>query len=94
MTLEEMWTRLVAHQPFADERGYGPEWAVMCAERTFDTALAAAKRVRTLAGRAGHAADAAAWAGIAPKATGPTPEWAEKAAVRWIEKAEAEKWTS
>lgn len=34
MTLEEMWNRLAVHQPFADARGYGPEWANMCNERT------------------------------------------------------------
>jgi len=25
MTLDEMWARLEAHQPFADKRGYGDE---------------------------------------------------------------------
>lgn len=32
MSLDHMWKRLAAHQPFADQRGYGPAWAVMCAE--------------------------------------------------------------
>ena len=41
MNLEEMWQRLAQHQPYADQRGYGPAWAAMCAERTADAALAA-----------------------------------------------------
>jgi len=49
MILDDMWDRLAQHQPFADARGYGPEWAKMCAERTPDAA----------------AAWAAAWAGDA-----------------------------
>ena len=38
MTLDEMWSRLEAHQPFADKRGYGPAWKQMCEERTRQTA--------------------------------------------------------
>jgi hypothetical protein len=38
MTLDEMWERLEAHQPFADQRGYGPAWKQMCEERTRQTA--------------------------------------------------------
>ena len=38
MTLDEMWERLEAHQPFADKRGYGPAWKQMCEERTRQTA--------------------------------------------------------
>ncbi len=40
MTLDEMWSRLEAHQPFADKRGYGPAWKHMCDERTKDVAEA------------------------------------------------------
>jgi hypothetical protein len=47
MKQDKMWERLAAHQPYADKRGYGPEWARMCAERTRAAAWAA---------------DAAAWA--------------------------------
>ena len=32
--LNEMWSRLEAHQPFADARGYGDAWAKLCRERT------------------------------------------------------------
>jgi len=40
MTLDEMWARLEAHQPFADQRGYGPAWKQMCQDRTRQTAEA------------------------------------------------------
>jgi hypothetical protein len=40
MTLDEMWERLEAHQPFADKRGYGPAWKQMCQDRTRQTAEA------------------------------------------------------
>ena len=33
MNTDEMWTRLEAHQPFADRRGYGQQWASMCFDR-------------------------------------------------------------
>lgn len=42
MSLEEMWSMLAAHQPFADRRGYGAAWAAMCAEKTEAAAEAAA----------------------------------------------------
>ena len=38
MTLDQMWARLEAHQPFADERGYGPAWERLCQDRTRKTA--------------------------------------------------------
>ncbi len=38
MTLDEMWARLEAHQPFADQGGYGPAWKRMCDDRTEDVA--------------------------------------------------------
>jgi len=41
MTLDEMWERLVQHQPYANQRGYGPEWARMCEERTQEAFYAA-----------------------------------------------------
>ena len=40
-TLDQMWERLAEHQPFADERGCGPEWKRMCEERTLVAATAA-----------------------------------------------------
>jgi hypothetical protein len=42
MSLDKMWNRLAQHQPYADERGYGPAWAVMCEQRTEAAAWAAA----------------------------------------------------
>ena len=72
MNLDEMWDRLAQHQPIADVRGYGPAWAVMCAERTQDAAWAATRAaVQAAEAEAAWAAWDAAWA-----------------AVHWIERAE------
>ena len=46
MTLDHMWARLEAHQPFADERGYGPAWKQMCQDRTRKTADAVGDLLR------------------------------------------------
>ena len=46
MNLEEMWQRLAQHQPYADQRGYGPAWAAMCEQRTEGAAWAAAEAAR------------------------------------------------
>ena len=91
MTIEEMWIRLTAHQPFADQRGYGPEWAKMCAERTPDAAQEAAWAASdaaawALVARAEEAARAA-WAQEAARAAA-RAAWAQAAAIKWIEKAE------
>ena len=59
MNLDKMWERLAQHQPYADERGYGPAWAVMCAERTEEAAWAVAWAAREAA------ASEAAWAAAA-----------------------------
>ena len=40
-TLDKMWVRLEAHQPYADKHGYGPAWAEMCRDRTVEAADAA-----------------------------------------------------
>ena len=40
-TLDQMWEKFEAHQPFADELGYGPGWRRMCDERTEDACDAA-----------------------------------------------------
>ena len=73
MTLEEMWARLAQHQPYADRRGYGPEWARMRAERS----EAAAREAHAAAQRAQTRAAAAGWAAA---------EVDE--AVRWISRSE------
>lgn len=44
--LEKMWTALQVHQPIADRRGYGAEWARMCSKRTEKAACAAADAAR------------------------------------------------
>ena len=76
MTIDQMWERLAAHQPYADQRGYGEAWAQMCAERTPEAAEAAAAAAwAVLATQAWWAAWAAA-RGATDEATG------------WIEKAE------
>jgi hypothetical protein len=58
MTKEEMWYRIERHQKYADERGYGDEWRVMCKERTEQ----AARRAARDAARIRAAATFAAWA--------------------------------
>ena len=64
MSLEEMWSMLAAHQPFADRRGYGAAWAAMCAEKTEAAADAAAwaAEAAEAAWAAEEAEEAAAWA--------------------------------
>ena len=32
MDIENMWERLAQHQPYADQRGDGPEWAAKAAK--------------------------------------------------------------
>ena len=81
MTIDQMWEQLTAHQPFADQRGYGEAWARMCEEKTPEAAWAAE------AAEAAADADAdadAAWAAAAVAAA----VRAAKTAVEWIEKAE------
>ena len=69
-TLDQMWTRLAQHQPFADERGYGPAWKRMCEERTEEAALAAGPL------RAAASA-ASAWAWSAARWAAKVSSWAE-----------------
>lgn len=84
MTIDQMWERLTAHQPYADARGYGPEWARMCEERTPEAAMAAGYAAANEA-EEGAWALPAAWAAWAAWATtrGATDE-----ATRWIDKSE------
>lgn len=98
MSLEEMWRRLAQHQPYADERGYGPEWARMCEQRSEEAALAAARAADVAAGPgrrgprrpgeiAAREASAAAWsAADAVKASRIIDE-----AVGWVERSEEQK---
>lgn len=65
MTLEEMWQRLAAHQPFADERGYGVAWARMCEERTPEAARIASNAESCARSAACAAADAATHVALA-----------------------------
>lgn len=88
MNLDEMWERLAQHQHYADERGYGPEWSRMCAERTEAAAWAAARAadaVAETAETAAWAAETAAWAAAAEAAA--ETAWAAAEALGWIERA-------
>jgi len=58
--LAEMWSRLEAHQSFADERGYGKEWRLMCEQRTEEATEAARAAACAAAEAAEEAAEA--WA--------------------------------
>ena len=80
MTIDQMWERLAQHQPFADARGYGSEWARMCRERTPEAAKTAAE--------AAWAAAAAAWAEAAEARAAAAEARAAAEAVEWIEEAE------
>jgi len=85
MSLEEMWQRLAQHQPYADKRGYGPEWARMCEERTEAAVLAASAEAALARDLARLAADTwRAWASAADS-------WAAAKALDWVEKAERKK---
>jgi len=61
-TLDEMWARIEAHQPIADKRGYGTEWAKMRRERTPRAAFAAQRAAEWAVNNAEWAATSAEWA--------------------------------
>ena len=84
-TIDQMWTRLAQHQPFADERGYGKEWRTMCEERLPEAADEAADEVEAVSYAAWAAARAAAWA--AEEDAENVQNWAELA-IEYINKAE------
>lgn len=85
MKINDMWNRLAQHQPYADERGYGPAWAKMCAERTSD---AASKAEEAAAMSAWAAAADAAWAAEQAAEAAEEAARAAKTAVQLIEDAE------
>ena len=91
MALDEMWERLAQHQSFADARGYGSNWARMCALRTWQAAIAAHAAAHAqwawVAADAAWAASAASWAEAWAPASDDLPR-AVRAAIYWIEKAE------
>ena len=62
-TLDEMWRRLIKHQPYADKYGYGATWMVMCKTRKRRAAWDAADAAWDAADAAyaAYAAYAAAW---------------------------------
>jgi hypothetical protein len=89
--LTEMWERLERHQPFADQRGYGDAWRVMCTERTPEAAReaeasAAEARAAAAARDAAEEAEEAAWASDAAWAAAAAVE-----AIRNVNKAEEPK---
>ena len=99
--LDEMWVRLAQHQPYADQRGYGPEWARMCEQRTEETAWAAARAADGAADAArarlawARAADIAAREAAAAAREAAAAAWAAADAVAawsWVEADEAVRW--
>jgi hypothetical protein len=87
MTIEEMWIRLIAHQPFADQRGYGAAWAHMCEERTPEAAKNAEAAVWSEL-KAARCTGVATWAALAAWATSAS---LVVSAVEWITESEKEK---
>jgi hypothetical protein len=87
-TIDQMWERLAQHQPFADERGYGEAWRMMCDERTEDAAGEAAYAAWDAAGEAAYAAWDAAWAAAEAAVDAARAESGAKQAIECIEKAE------
>lgn len=100
--LTEMWERLEAHQPYADEQGYGKAWAKMCDERNQSVALAAAAAAKLAADEAAAEAletedwavwDAAREARYVASAAAKMAAWAASAAERgvatWLDWAQA-----
>lgn len=61
--LNEMWAALATYQPKADADGHGESWALMCSERTKETAHDAANA--TWSAGEGATDDAGAWAAAA-----------------------------
>jgi len=51
--LAKMWAHLAAHQPIADQRGYGKAWIEMCEQRTPKVAKDAAVAARNATYMAG-----------------------------------------
>ena len=49
MSLDQMWEQLAAHQPLADQRGYGGAWRQMCEERSATVCDAVFRALWTLA---------------------------------------------
>lgn len=92
MNLDEMWKRLAQHQPFADERGYGPEWAAMCEQRTAEAASWAAWAAWATQAAAEMAAEAEAVSAAEEAVSRAAAAAAEaETAVDWIKRAEGEK---
>ena len=99
ITLDEMWQRLTQHQPYADKRGYGADWMIMCKVRNHKAAYAAelaadaVSRVENARNGKTHemygimyAADAAWWASMAIRAKSGNRDYAK--AVSCLNKAE------
>jgi len=92
--IDLMWEKFEAHQPFADELGYGPEWKAMCEQRTEDAAETAADAAEdaveyadACAECAAYAADAASVAVAVLDNAAVAEHWAEQA-IEFINKAE------
>ncbi len=93
--LNEMWTALAAYQSKADADGHGESWALMCSERTADTAAEAANDTRVAAWnaddrRAWAAWDAATYAAAYAAADAADAEYYAQLAIDYITKAQGE----
>lgn len=91
MTIDQMWEKFEAHQPVADELGYGPEWRRMCEERTEEAATAVGYK----ADAENNPTRAAAWSARLALATADrarvaaaNAESLAKRAIEYIERAE------
>lgn len=87
--LDKMWKELETHQPIADKKGYGAEWARMCELKTKEAA-AAARGAAWPVVAAAAAASAAVAAADAMAAAEAVAAAASKRAIEYIIKANQE----
>jgi hypothetical protein len=84
--LARMWERLAAHQPFADKRGYGDAWKIMCEQRTQAAAEAAEDALLRVYDEA--AASDPKWRNRAAARAMIAATWSSGAAARAVKHAE------
>jgi hypothetical protein len=86
MSIDQMWKKFVAHQPFADKLGYGEEWKQMCIKRNLEAADCAAFAAERLNQSKSDLSAAAALA--AGTAVSKNCSKAAKRAIEYINKTE------
>lgn len=62
MNLDQMWEELARYQPYAEKRGFGPEWLRMTTDKTSKAALGAELAASDVETAEELAATAAWWA--------------------------------